>query len=90
MLFRRVPTVKWSEVESNLQIIDVREKHEYALNGLKGALNIPLSQIHAYKSNESVYVYCQSGMRSKQAVRILRKSGIDAINIKGGIMSYGK
>lgn len=90
MFFNRIPSVKWSEIKSDIRIIDVREKHEYARNGLKDAKNIPLSKIHTYDSKESVYVYCQSGMRSKKAVRIMRKNGIDAINIKGGIMSYGK
>ena len=49
--------------------------------------NIPLNKIGQYreKHNSQIYVICQSGMRSKQATRILRKNGYDAVNISHGM-----
>lgn len=90
MFFRKVPSVNWSEVNNSSLIIDVREKDEFKINSVSGTKNVPLSNIRNFKANSRVYVMCQSGMRSKKAVKILRSNGIDAVNIKGGIIAYGK
>lgn len=59
------------------QLIDVREPREYEAGHILGARNIPLSQL-SYRLNEirndkPVYLYCQTGVRSKQAASILKK-----------------
>lgn len=38
--------------------------------------------------HQPVYVICQSGMRSKKAVRQLKKQGISAIHVKGGMHQW--
>jgi rhodanese-related sulfurtransferase len=39
--------------------------------------------------DKSVYLYCRSGMRSKQAARILQKNGFHEIaHLQGGMMSW--
>ncbi|VEU82147.1 rhodanese-like domain-containing protein [Acholeplasma hippikon] len=88
MLFKKIPSIKWSELKDDDFIIDVREPYEFEAFHAKGAKNIPLGQIRKFNTNKRVYVTCQSGMRSKLAVKILRANGIDAINIKGGMMKY--
>ena len=90
MFFNKVPHVKWSEISKTDRIIDVREKIEYNAKSVPGTKNVPLSNIENFDTDKRIYVMCQSGMRSKRAVKVLRKKGIDAINIKGGIMAYGK
>lgn len=90
MFFSRVPTVSWKDVPQGALIVDVRETYEYKIRAARGSRNHPLSKIESFKSDKTVYVNCQSGMRSKKAVKIMRKKGIDAINIKGGMMAYGK
>ena len=90
MFFRSVPSVSWSEIEKNGKIIDVREPYEFKEHHVKGSKNVPLDRIDSYKSNSKVYVVCATGMRSKQAVIYLRKKGIDAINVKGGMMFYDR
>lgn len=74
----------------NVQLIDVREPHEFAMGHIKGARNVPLSQIEQLSvvKNSSVYVICQSGMRSKRAYKILNKKGIDVINVTGGMLKW--
>lgn len=88
MFFKSVPSVKWSELNPTDKIIDVREPYEFNSFHHQGAKNIPLGQISKFKTTEKVFVTCQSGMRSRIAVKILRSNGIDAVNIKGGMMKY--
>ncbi|WP_100398379.1 rhodanese-like domain-containing protein [Bacillus sp. FJAT-44742] len=59
------------------QLIDVREPKEYNGGHILGARNIPLSQlkhrITEIRTDQPVYLYCQSGSRSRQAARTIRK-----------------
>ena len=57
-----------------------------------GAINIPLYELekcYNYKlkdKNIVIVIYCQSGIRSKKAVSILRKHGFKNLyNLKGGL-----
>ncbi|EOH99289.1 hypothetical protein UAW_00439 [Enterococcus haemoperoxidus ATCC BAA-382] len=87
-------SVSTSELQQKLatkpEVIDVREKTEFASGHISGAKNIPLSKIGSYvnKDKEPVYVICQSGMRSRQAVKKLKAKGINAINVKGGMSAW--
>ncbi|NEW08155.1 rhodanese-like domain-containing protein [Paenibacillus sp. SYP-B3998] len=77
----------------NCVLIDVRELGEVKQGYIPGAINIPLSQmkqrVGEIKKNDRVYLYCRSGMRSKQAARILKKNGINELShLQGGIMSW--
>ncbi|NHN33757.1 rhodanese-like domain-containing protein [Paenibacillus agricola] len=77
----------------NKVLIDVREPGEVKQGYIPGALNIPLSQIKnrvgEIPKDKSVYLYCRSGMRSKQAARILSKNGFQELaHLQGGIMSW--
>lgn len=69
-------------------IIDVQEVDEYILGHIPYAINMPLSTLQSYQGEEPVYVICQSGMRSKQATKILLKQGVDAINVEGGMNNW--
>lgn len=78
-------------VESGACIIDVREKDEYELSHIKGAKNIPLSEIRQ-RTNEipkdvPVYLHCRSAQRSYNALMALQGLGFDNIyNVSGGFM----
>ena len=74
------------------KIIDVRSKNEYRENHLTGSVNIPLSDIKQKiekivpNKNKEILLYCQSGLRSKKAIRILEKLGYNNLyNLNGGI-----
>ncbi len=88
MFFNKIPAVHWDEIEKGAKIIDVRETFEYNEFHAKGTKNVPLSSIENYKDTDKVYVTCATGNRSSQAVKYLRSKGVDAINIKGGMMTY--
>ncbi len=75
------------------QVIDVREPSEYRSGHIGKAVNIPLSQFSARLSEipkeQPVYLYCKSGMRSRQAANILARNGYTQItHLAGGIMSW--
>lgn len=77
----------------NKVIVDVRETHEFKDGHLPGAVNIPLSKLGARSGeipkDKEVFLYCRSGMRSKQAGRILSKQGFNNLaHLQGGIMSW--
>ncbi|MBU3142917.1 FAD-dependent oxidoreductase [Clostridium sp. CF012] len=78
-------------VESGACIIDVREKHEYELSHIIGAMNIPLSEIrqrvNEIPKDQSVYLHCRSAQRSYNATMALQHLGFTNIyNIAGGFM----
>jgi len=75
--------------EKNIQFIDVREKHEHPIIGDLEVLHIPLSQLENNLDKIDVTkkkaVFCQSGIRSKQAVSILHALNInDCFSITEG------
>ena len=73
----------------NVQFVDVREPNETPKIGSINILTIPLGQLEKrqdeLESHKKTIVFCQSGMRSKQAVQFLEKNGIDqCMSLKGG------
>lgn len=77
--------------EGNL-IIDVREKGEYARGHIKGAVNIPLSELRERVSeiprDKPVYLHCRTGQRSYNAVMALQNLGYQNVhNITGSFLA---
>lgn len=90
--FRQVNVNRVRElVENSSVIIDVRERAEYALGHIKGARNIPLSELRdrmaEIPKEEPVYLHCRTGQRSYNAVMMLQNSGFNNImNITGSFL----
>lgn len=66
-------------------LLDVRSKNEFKSGHVKGSVNVPLdvlaSKINAIKDkNDVVVTVCESGMRSAQAKRMLKKAGLEVYN----------
>ena len=90
---RILPQEQFQSETKGSKVIDVREAHEYKRGHIKGAVNIPLSQLPQrmgeISADNTVYLYCQSGMRSKQAAKLLGRRGYkDVAHLRGGIMSW--
>lgn len=92
--------VAWEEVHeifstnpSQSALIDVREMHEEPKLDHYSFMAIPLSaferQLERIPEEQNIYIFCQSGVRSLQAVRLLKKSrpGQSIYSIEGGIKS---
>jgi adenylyltransferase/sulfurtransferase len=77
-----------------LLLIDVREPFEYEIARIEGAKLIPLREIAERANelaNEEIVVHCHSGMRSAQAVELLRKAGLTNVsNLEGGIDAWSE
>jgi rhodanese-related sulfurtransferase len=73
-------------------VIDVREPDEYDEVHVPGARLIPLGEVAdragEVPSDETVYVICKSGARSRRAAEHLRAAGYDAVNVAGGTMAW--
>ncbi len=82
------------ENEEAINLIDVREEHEYEDDNLGGIL-IPLGEIpdrldelEAMKGQE-IYIHCRSGARSGKAKNYLISQGFEKVhNVLGGIMAF--
>lgn len=73
-------------------LLDVREEFEYEQGHLQESRLIPLQQLgdrlDELPKNRMIYIHCQSGKRSAQAVKLLREKGFQATNLEGGFHAY--
>lgn len=79
--------------KKNKQFIDVRTLGEFKGNHIHAFRNIPLNELarkaNSLDKNKEVVVICQSGMRSKQATKVLKKLGFKHItNVSGGMNAW--
>lgn len=96
LLTKRVETISWQEVDELLQnnayFLDIREDFELATGKLANSHFIPLSQLRQRMSElpkeQTIYVYCQVGLRGYNAARILMQNGFHVKNIDGGYKTY--
>ena len=81
--------------EDNTLVLDVRVEKEYQEGHILDSTHIPVGALEsrikeiAERKNEPVVIYCQSGMRAKQAGGILKKHGFETMyNISGGLNAW--
>ena len=77
---------------SNVILLDVRSHQEYAEGHLNGAINIPTYDLYTdaskvLKDKETIIIaYCTVGVRSENAIKILKKMGYKNLyHLDGGI-----
>ena len=87
----------WDEADGLLErkdalLLDVRTEGEYQNGHIPGAVNIPLDELRERLSEldqeKTLYVNCQSGLRSYLACRILSQNGFSCKNLAGGYRFY--
>ena len=89
---RQVPVTQVrSLVEQGACIVDVREKGEFDAGHLRGAINIPLSELRQRMEeiprDIPVYLHCRSSQRSYNAYMALRSCGYHNVwNISGSFL----
>ena len=73
-------------------ILDVRSKPELAVEGVDGAVSIPLGELRSrldeLPRDREIHVLCRSAQRAYYATRMLVQNGFDARVISGGMLSY--
>ena len=80
---------KFSTIDNNKDILDVRSKNEHKSESLLNSINIPLidlsKSIDKVSFEKTFYVHCKGGYRSMIAASILLANGIsNFLNIPGG------
>jgi len=73
-------------------LLDTRTPFEYVRGHLEGFINIPIDELRQrlgeLSSHKTIYVMCQSGMRSYLACRILSQNDFHCYNFSGGYRFY--
>ena len=74
-------------------LLDVRTEEEYRSGHIGGSRNIPVEKISnavnlLHDKSAPVFVYCQSGSRSRKAASELKKMGYSEVYNIGGIDQY--
>jgi adenylyltransferase/sulfurtransferase len=79
----------------DLDLVDVREPHEWDICRIEGARLAPLSSfaeaLRTLDSARDVVLYCKSGVRSAKAARQLQAAGFKRVwNLAGGILRWSE
>jgi rhodanese-related sulfurtransferase len=73
-------------------LLDVRTPEEFAGGHIAGARNIALQalpkRLAEVPRDRPVVIYCRSGNRSKQAMRLMKQAGYSDLYDLGGIMQW--
>ncbi|CAA9375161.1 MAG: Molybdopterin-synthase adenylyltransferase [uncultured Pyrinomonadaceae bacterium] len=82
------------KTSADVQIIDVREPHEYEIARIPNTKLIPLGEVIKRASeidaNQTAIIHCKAGGRSAKAIEALKANGYTGklINLKGGITAW--
>ena len=94
-----LPTVSVEDLraarEVGAVVLDVREDEELAICRLEPCVHIPLRQLPARWAAlrdlpGPIHCLCHHGLRSAQAAVFLRRQGLDAVNVAGGIDAWAR
>lgn len=84
------------ENKEAINIIDIREPHEYAIAKLPNSRVIPLGQVvrrmeEIDSENDTVFV-CKVGTRSVYAIKALKEAGFKGrlLNLKNGVLAWAQ
>ena len=82
-------------VDNEVTLIDVREQWEFDICQIKGAILIPLGEIHESYVNlnkdSKIALYCHSGIRSMHVTDFLLSKGLKSLaNLQGGIDAWAQ
>lgn len=78
--------------QSEVTLVDVRSKGEYAAGHLPEARLIPVNELeanlHQLNPNSTILLYCRSGQRSGMAGELLLQNGFKSVyNLAGGLLA---
>ena len=85
---------KLFEATSKAQLIDVRTPEERLTGSIESSININFlssnfdSQIENLQADKTYFAFCHSGGRSAAAVNKMRKAGLVAYSLVGGIGAW--
>jgi rhodanese-related sulfurtransferase len=75
-----------------VQLVDVREDHEWDAGRIPGARHLVLSELPAHaesvERDTPVVFVCRVGGRSTMAAQAFRRAGYDAYSLDGGMLAW--
>jgi len=81
--------------DSETLVLDVRTEADFKNGHIKGAKNMPLSDIAgsiekmSENKKQPILVYCNSGNTVTRAIKLLKKAGFEKVNnLEGGIAAW--
>ena len=84
--------------QDDVEIIDTRNDYEFKVGHFQNATNPDIKTFREFKKyiegrkqelqNKKVAIYCTGGIRCEKAGPLMQKYGIDAYQLKGGILKY--
>jgi len=85
-----------SKIDNKVILLDAREKKEYKVSHLKGALFVGYNKFNLKKTMKNlpnkeakIVVYCSLGVRSEDVAEKLKKAGYkNVLNLYGGIFEW--
>lgn len=80
-------------MNNEIIVVDVRTVDEYLSGHIPGSFSLALNDINKIANiirnrEQSVFVYCQSGMRSRRACQALVDMGYSSVTDLGGICEW--
>lgn len=90
---RDITTIELKRLIPGAKIIDIRDNYKFNLGSIPTSINIPMNFLltnpDSYLTkNNTYYIYCEYGSRSKGVCNELSKKGYNVINILGGFSDY--
>ena len=78
-------------IDNGAVVIDVRTVDEFNREHIPNAVNIPLDDIEKVGyDKDTILIYCQTGIRSAEAVKKLVDLGYTSLyNLDGGLLNWG-
>ncbi len=81
--------------ERDFVLVDVREPNEYEINRIPGSVLIPKGEflngnaLGELPSDKQVVLHCKSGVRSAEALAVVKGAGYaDAVHVGGGVVAW--
>jgi rhodanese-related sulfurtransferase len=78
--------------DGEIQLVDVRQRHEHEAGRIAGGRLIELGNLsaeaHAIDQGRPVVFYCRSGARSAMATQAFSEAGYEAHNMAGGLLAW--
>ena len=85
--------IEAKKLRSEYNIIDIRSQNDYNKGHIYNAVNIPKDELlrnykYYLRKEETYYIYCEFGSRSRSVCEILTMLGYDVINVYGGYSNF--
>ncbi len=79
--------------QQRIHIIDIRDNYQFQLGNIPTSRNVPMNFLLTVPENylnkeDTYYLCCEFGSRSKRACQELLEMGYHVVNIAGGYQEY--